>query len=76
MCIRDRSNEEPGALLARELGDEVRPQGEVSVDGQPWTHSIARGEERALVSIDDDRTIVVVGRAGLDELTTFVGSLR
>lgn len=69
------SNEDSGTLLARELGDEVQPQGEVSVDGQAWTHSIVRENERALVSIGADRTIVIVGRVSLDELTVFAGSL-
>jgi hypothetical protein len=69
------SNEDSGTLLHRELGDEVQPQGEVMVDDQQWTHSIVRGDERALVNIGTERTIVIVGRVSLDELTAFAGSL-
>jgi hypothetical protein len=70
------SNEEAGVLLARELGDEVRPQGELTVGGQAWSHSIVRGDERALVNTGGGRTIIVVGRASVDELTALAGSLR
>jgi hypothetical protein len=70
------SNEDPARLLTRELGDEVQPQGDVVTRGDlMWTHSIVRGGERALVNIDEDRTIIIVGRVSLDELTTFAASL-
>jgi hypothetical protein len=48
----------------------------VSVAGQAWTSSIVRGDERALVSTTAARTIVVVGRATLDDLTVLAGALR
>ena len=70
------SNAPAADLLAQELGNETRPQGEVSVAGQAWTSSIVRGDERALVSTTAARTIVVVGRATLDDLTVLAGALR
>lgn len=69
------SNEPADALLARELGGQVRPQGEVVVAGQAWASSIVRGDERALVQTGPVRTLIVVGRAPLDELTTLAASL-
>lgn len=70
------SNEDAGALLSRELGEDVRSQGEVRIDGQAWASSMVRGTERALVLAEPDRTVIVVGRAPLDELTTFASALR
>jgi hypothetical protein len=80
------SNEETGALLARELGEDIRPQGEVTVAGKAWTSSLVRGDERALVQTETVRTgseepstvrtIIVVGKAELGQLTTLAGSLR
>jgi hypothetical protein len=71
-----QSNEEAGVLLERELGKDVRPQGQVMVRGQEWTSSLVRGDEHALVLTETVRTIIVVGRAPLDELTTLAASLR
>jgi len=70
------SNEEAGALLSRELGEDVRSQGEVRIDGQAWASSLVRGEERALVLAEPDRTVIGVGRASPDELTTLAAALR
>jgi hypothetical protein len=77
------SNEDTGALLGRELGDDVRPQGEVSVNGRSWTSSVVRGDERALVRTETVRaqgeqtvrTIIVVGNATIEDLTALAGSL-
>jgi Protein of unknown function (DUF4245) len=70
------SNEDSATLLPHELGDEVRPDGEVIVDERAWTRSVVRGDERALVQIEDVRIIVIVGRAPDDELTALADSLR
>jgi hypothetical protein len=70
------SNENSDTLLTRELGDEVQPQGEVVTVGDlRWTQSVVRDNERALVNIDVDRTVVIVGRVSFEELTTFANSL-
>jgi hypothetical protein len=70
------SNEDPASLLPRELGDQVRPQGEVAVNGRLWRSSSVRGDERALVNASNGATVIVVGRAGVDELSVLAGSLR
>jgi hypothetical protein len=70
------SNEEAGSLLARELGRQVRSQGDVAVNGVAWRSSVVRGDERALVESSPTRTVIVVGSAGLNELTTLAQSLR
>jgi hypothetical protein len=70
------SNEDPSSLLPRELGDQVRPQGDVAVNGRLWRSSNVRGNERALVDASSEVTVIVVGRAGVDELTMLAGSLR
>ena len=60
---------------ARELGDQVRPHGDVTVNGKAWRSSTVRGDELALVDTSSERTLIVVGRAGLDEMTTLAQSL-
>jgi len=70
------SNADAGALLAAELGEDVRPDGEVVVAGQSWTRSIVRGDERSLVLVEEGRTIVIVGRAPVEEMITLAESLR
>jgi hypothetical protein len=70
-----QSNEAAGPLLARELGQDVRPEGEVTIDGRAWRSSLVRDGERALVDAAEDRTIIVVGRAPLEELTALADSL-
>ncbi len=76
------SNEDAADLLARELGDQVRPQGEVPINGRAWDSSIVRGDEYALVDLGGngaapaERTIIVVGDAPLAELTELAASLR
>lgn len=69
------SNENAGSLLARELGDQVRPQGDVTVNGKTWRSSTVRGDESALVDTSSERTVIVVGQAGLDEMTKLAQSL-
>jgi hypothetical protein len=70
------SNGPAADLLTQELGDQVRPQGETTVAGRPWTSSIVRGNERALVDTTTARTLIVVGQASFDDLTTLAASLR
>jgi hypothetical protein len=78
------SNEDTSILIERELGEDSRSQGEVLVDGQAWGSAVVRGNERSLVRTETVRsgegqtvrTVIVVGRAPLDELTTLAGSLQ
>ena len=62
------SNQPAEALLRRELGDHTRPIGTVEVRGRQWQSHEVRGDERALVLTGADRTLIVIGRAELDEL--------
>ena len=70
------SNEDASALLARELGDQVRTQGQVIVNGKSWQSSAVRGDERALVDTSAERTLIVIGQADVGELTALARSLR
>jgi hypothetical protein len=70
------SNEDGPTLLKRELGDDVRPDGEVTVNGQTWTRSVVRGDERALVHVESGRMVIIVGRAPIEEMTSLAASLR
>jgi len=70
------SNEDAASMFPRELGDQVRPQGEVTVNGRAWRSSTVRGDELAVVDSSNDRTVIVVGRATIDELTALAAALR
>lgn len=60
-----------GAIL-----DDLRPTGSVQVAGQRWERREGEGPDVALVRTDADVTTVVVGSAGIDELTAFAAALR
>jgi len=63
------------ALLARELGREARSTGTVPVEGQPWQRYAVRAGETALIRTDNTRTLIVIGHASDEELTTLAGSV-
>jgi Protein of unknown function (DUF4245) len=69
------TNEDPQALLPREFGDDVRPDGQVSVRGAEWRSYRIRGDQHALVLTSGERTIVVHGAASRDELVALASSL-
>jgi hypothetical protein len=62
------SSEPVDPLLIRELGDQVRPLGVVTVGARTWDHYEVRGGERALVAKEPGRTLIVVGAADVAEL--------
>jgi hypothetical protein len=68
------SNQPAEGLLRRELGDSVRPTGTVDISGRPWQSYEARGE-RALVLTGPDRTVIVIGHGGPDEMRALATSL-
>jgi hypothetical protein len=70
------SNADASDLLTAELGEDVRPDGEVVVAGRPWTRSVVRGDERSLVLVESEHIIVIVGRAPIEEMTALAESLR
>jgi len=69
------SNRDAEPLLRRELGD-GRPGGSVRIHGVSWQAYPGRDGERALVWLQPRRTVLVLGRAPMDELRAMAGSLR
>ncbi|MFG2053586.1 DUF4245 family protein [Micromonospora sp. NPDC048930] len=53
-----------------------RPQGPVDLPGRTWQRYTARDNEQALVLLEPNRTVIVVGDAGENELRQLVGALR
>lgn len=70
------SSQPVDALLIRELGDQVRPLGEVAVGARNWDSYQVRGSERAIVQKESGRTTIVIGQAELAELVALAASLR
>lgn len=62
-------------LLPAELGDTAAPQGTVEVNGRNWQRYTARPRERALVLLEPQRSIVIVGDASDQELSTLAAAL-
>lgn len=69
------SNQDAAPLLRREVGT-ARPDGVQRIDGATWQTYPGRGQERALVLLEPERTLLVLGQAPLPELRAFAGSLR
>ncbi|WP_408631808.1 DUF4245 domain-containing protein [Micromonospora palythoicola] len=65
-----QSNVPPDRLLPAELTDEGRPQGQADLGSGTWQRYTARGNEQALVLLQPQRTVIVVGDARDNELRT------
>lgn len=63
------------SLLSEELGGSAVSQGTVDVGSRAWERYLGEGGMRALVLIDVDRTIIVVGTAGDKDLRGLAESL-
>ena len=63
-----QSNVPPEQLLPTELTEQGRPQGQTDLGGGAWQRYTARGNEQALVLLEPDRTVIVVGDARDNEL--------
>ncbi|MEV2237068.1 DUF4245 domain-containing protein [Micromonospora sp. NPDC049891] len=63
-----QSNVPPERLLPAELTDEGRPQGQTDFGSGTWQRYTARGNEQALVLLQPERTVIVVGDARDNEL--------
>ncbi|RIV39477.1 DUF4245 domain-containing protein [Micromonospora radicis] len=63
-----QSNVPPERLLPAELTDQGRPQGQADLGAGTWQRYTARGNEQALVLLQPDRTVIVVGDARDNEL--------
>ncbi|MGH2598404.1 MAG: DUF4245 domain-containing protein [Dehalococcoidia bacterium] len=71
-----QSNADPESLLRRELGGGKRPTGVERIGGAQWQAHPGRGQERALVLTEPERTILVLGKASAKELRALAASLR
>ncbi|MFF5070194.1 DUF4245 domain-containing protein [Micromonospora olivasterospora] len=71
-----QSDVPPERLLPAELTAEGRPQGPTEVSGRSWQLYTARGNEQALVLLEPDRTVIVVGDARENELRQLAGALH
>jgi hypothetical protein len=71
------SNVAPDILLTRELGPDARATGDlVDVGGRQWQVYDARDGDRAFVSQEAERTVIVIGKASEEELRQFAGALK
>jgi hypothetical protein len=70
------SSEPVDALLIRELGDQVRPMGVVTVGARTWDRFAVRGGEQALVAKEPGRTLIVVGAADVAELEHLAAAVQ
>lgn len=71
-----QSNHPAERLLATELTSAGRPQGTVDVAGEAWQRYSARPGERALVLLEPQRAIIVVGAAEESRLRELAAALR
>jgi hypothetical protein len=63
-------------MLEKELGQTAALVGPTDIGGRQWQRYTARDGERALVLLEPNRTIIVVGQANEAELRTLAESLR
>jgi hypothetical protein len=71
-----QSNVPPEQLLPAELTSNGQAQGVTEVAGRDWQRYSARPGERALVLLEERRTVVIVGDAAEGELRSLAGALR
>ncbi|MFI9641917.1 DUF4245 domain-containing protein [Micromonospora sp. NPDC051925] len=71
-----QSNVPPERLLPAELTAEGQPQGPAELGGANWQRYTGRGNEQALVLLEPNRTVIVVGDARDNELRELAGALR
>jgi len=71
-----QTDAQPTQIIPAELTSDARPQGTTEIAGGAWQSYSTRPGERALVKLDPDRTVIVVGEAADAELRTLVGSLK
>ncbi|WKU04185.1 DUF4245 domain-containing protein [Micromonospora sp. HUAS LYJ1] len=66
----------PERLIPAELTAEGQPQGPADLGGANWQRYTGRGNEQALVLLEPNRTVIVVGDARDNELRELAGALR
>lgn len=69
------STEPVDPLLIRELGDNTRPTGVMPAGSRSWDAYDVRGDEHALVAVENGRTLIVIGRADVAELEHLAAAL-
>ena len=62
-------------LIPAELTGAARPEGTAGIGGREWRWYTARPGERALVLLEPDRAILIVGNASEDELSDLAAAL-
>lgn len=70
-----QSNVPAEKLLPVELSN-GQPQGPAELPGASWQRYTARGNEQALVLLEPNRTVIVIGDARENELRQLAGALR
>ncbi|MDT0532235.1 DUF4245 domain-containing protein [Micromonospora sp. DSM 115977] len=71
-----QSSVPPERLLPAELTAEGQPQGQTDLGGRSWQRYTARGNEQALVLLEPNRTVIVVGDARDNELRHLASAIR
>jgi hypothetical protein len=71
-----QTDAQPTKIIPAELTADARPQGTTEIAGGSWQTYSTRPGERALVKVDPDRTVIVVGEAGDADLRTLASSLK
>ncbi|MFG3703821.1 DUF4245 domain-containing protein [Micromonospora sp. NPDC047670] len=71
-----QSSVPPERLLPTELTAEGQPQGQTDLGGRTWQRYTGRPNEQALVLLEPNRTVIVVGDARDNELRHLAGSIR
>ncbi|MGC5661358.1 DUF4245 domain-containing protein [Micromonospora sp. WMMD723] len=66
----------PQRLIPAELTAQGQPQGPADLGGANWQRYTGRGNEQALVLLEPNRTVIVVGDARDNELRELAGALR
>jgi hypothetical protein len=69
------SNVATATLIPAELGEDPKATGTIQAGSRTWQQYSARDGETALVVLEKDRTVIVIGQAKLDELKQFATSL-
>lgn len=63
-------------LFATELGERPRQQGSTTVASRDWQRYAGRAGETALVLLEPGRSVIVLGRAPVEDLRTLAAAIR
>ncbi|GAA1839747.1 DUF4245 domain-containing protein [Asanoa iriomotensis] len=71
-----QTDAEPTTIIPAELTADAKLTGDTQIDGAAWQTYATRPGERALVRLDPDRTVIIVGQASEADLVTLADSLN